>query len=82
MDEIYGIKQILGQMVQTLDLMSDELAELVDQFHRPRMAKDNQREAVDRSLAVVSAAKELRQVAETFLEETYLPRVLKEGESQ
>jgi hypothetical protein len=61
------LKPLLKQMLATIDLMSDELAELVDQYHRPHLANDSQHLAVAKAQAVLDSAKQLRLIGETFL---------------
>jgi hypothetical protein len=73
MTEVEGIKQVLGKLVQAIELMADETAELVDKYHRPHLIPEAHHTVVARSRALVSAAESLRLVAEKVLDKTDLP---------
>jgi len=73
MSEIEGIKQVLGKLVETIELMTDETAELVDKYHRQYTNAEYHQKVVERSSALVSTAQELRRVAEKVLDRTDLP---------
>ncbi|WP_263376226.1 hypothetical protein [Granulicella aggregans] len=61
------MKQLLAQLVETVTAMSDEVAELVDLFHRPRLAAEFQGVAVSRSQAVLDSVSKLQTVARSVL---------------
>ena len=73
MSDIGDIKHVLGKLVQTVELMADETAELVDKYHRQYTKPEFHYQFAERSAALVSAAQELRQVAEKVLDKTDLP---------
>jgi hypothetical protein len=60
-------------MIQAFELLTDETAELVDNYHRQHLAKEFQQDAVDRANALTATAQALRQAGETYLGKTYLP---------
>ena len=64
------LKALLGQMAATIQIMADELAELVDQYHRPHLAADRQHVAVSKSQAVLDSAKQSLLVTHTVLGKT------------
>jgi hypothetical protein len=61
------IKMLIAQFVETIEVMSDEVAELVDQFHRPHLAKDQQHVAVAKSQAVIDSVSKLRKAVDSVL---------------
>jgi hypothetical protein len=71
------LQQILGKLIQTVELIADESAEIVDKFHCKELAKDFQQVAIDRANAVLAASKELRQVAELILDKKNLPTLVR-----
>jgi hypothetical protein len=77
MSELDQLKEVLGKLVQTVELLSDETAELVDKYHRPFASEDSLHTIRDRSLALLGASQELRQVAETVLGKNNLPSLVR-----
>ena len=77
MSESEQLKEVLGKLVQTVELLSEETAELVDKYHRPFVAEDSLHTIRNRSLALLEASQELRQVAETVLGKTLPSLVLR-----
>lgn len=72
MTELEGIKLVLGRMVEMLESLSDETAELVDKCLRPHYAQDYHGEVAARSAALVATAESLRRVAEPILGKNHL----------
>ena len=63
-------KLVLEKIIETVDRLTDETAELVDKYHRRfELNKDpkSQQIAVDRASALTSAAQDMRQAASTLL---------------
>ena len=71
------LKEVVGKLVQVIELLADETAELVDKYHRPFASEDGLHTIRDRSLALLGASQELRQVAETFLGKNSLPSLVR-----
>lgn len=64
------IKTVLEKIITAVDIIADETAELVDKYHRRfELGKEPefQQTAVDRSLAVSAAARNMRLAASTLL---------------
>jgi hypothetical protein len=61
------IKTVLAKIIETVDRLADETAELVDKYHRARLAEGYQQEAVDRANALTEASRNMRQAASTLL---------------
>lgn len=61
-------KIVLEKIIETVDRLTDETAELVHKFHqRFELAHEHQQVAVDRADALTSAAQDMRQAASTLL---------------
>jgi hypothetical protein len=65
-----GLKLLLDKMVEAIELLSDETAELVDKYHRPYTDGGSLHMIRDRSLALVAVADNMRRVADTVLGKT------------
>lgn len=76
MSETDSLKQILGKLVQVVELLADETAELVDKYYRPSTLPEYQHELVGRSSALLAASQELRLAAEKVLDKTDLPSLV------
>lgn len=62
------IKAVLAKIIETVDKLTDETAELVDKYHRRfELAPDFYHVAADRSRALSEAARNMRQAASTLL---------------
>lgn len=76
MSDLENIKHVSGKLVQTVELLADETAELVDKYYRPNTTSEFQHEIVARSSALLAASQELRLVAEKVLDKTDLPSLI------
>lgn len=74
MSELDEIKGILAQVIQTIDLLTDETAELVDKYHRPYTSDAALPTIPARANVLLAASKGLRESAEKVLGETVLPK--------
>lgn len=62
------IKAVLAKIIETVDILADETAELVDKYHRRfELAPDFYQEAVERANAVIKSARDMREAASTLL---------------
>ncbi|MGA3082023.1 MAG: hypothetical protein ABSD44_11640 [Terracidiphilus sp.] len=61
------IKAVLEAIIETVDRLADETAELVDKHHREHLAGDFKQEAVDRANALTGASRNMRQTASALL---------------
>ncbi len=61
------IKTVLEKIIETVDRLADETAELVDHYQRTRLAPEYQQDAVDRANALTEAARNMRLTASTLL---------------
>jgi hypothetical protein len=74
------IKTVLAKIIETVDRLADETAELVDHYQRTRLAPEYQQEAIDRANALTVASRNMRQAASTLLD---IPdRQARQGEAQ
>ena len=62
------IKAVLAKIIETVDILAVETAELVDKYHRRfELAPDFYQQAVERANAVTESARNMRQAASTLL---------------
>lgn len=62
------IKLVLARIIETVDILAEETAELVDKYHRRfELAPDFYQVAADRANVVTEAARNMRQAASTLL---------------
>jgi hypothetical protein len=64
------IKLLLLKMVETIELLSDETATLLDKHLRSELAKEYWQVAVDRSNAIAESADNMRLIADKVLGKT------------
>ena len=70
MNDLKGIKLLLSSMVSLIELLVDDTATLVDMVLIPRTSDEYVHEIQTRGIALVSAAQELRLIANKVLDET------------
>ena len=70
MTDLKGIKLLLSSMVSLIELLVDDTATLVDMVLIPRTSDEYVHEIQTRGIALVSAAQELRLIANKVLDET------------
>jgi hypothetical protein len=62
------IKIVLAKIIETVDILAAETAELVDKYHRRfELAPDFYQQAVERANAVTESARNMRHAASTLL---------------
>lgn len=62
------IKAVLARIIETVDILADETAELVDKYHRRfELGADFYQVAVDRANVVTESARTMRLSASTLL---------------
>lgn len=70
MTDLKDIKLLLSSMVSLIELLVDDTATLVDMVLVPRTSDEYVHEIQARGIALVSAAQELRLIANKVLDET------------
>jgi len=61
------IKTVLEKIIETVDRLAYETAELVDKYHSEQLAEGFKQEAVDRANALTGASRNMRQAASKLL---------------
>jgi hypothetical protein len=70
MTDLKDIKLLVSRMVSLIELLMDDTATLVDMVLVPRTSDEYVHEIQARGIALVSAAQELRLIANRVLDET------------